>query len=299
LHADLQDYLAHCCRRVEEYLERQLPASGTFPQPLFDAMRYSLFAGGKRIRPAFTFAAAEAVGGDSRAAVPFAAGLEMIHTYSLIHDDLPAMDDDDLRRGRPTSHKAFGEGMAILAGDGLLTDAFAVITSEGVLASHPPERVARIVHELAVAAGSGGMVAGQALDLKLAGRGSVDVATLEFLHTHKTGALIRAAVRVGGIAVGTGPDQLEVLTRYASRLGLAFQIADDVLDVEGTTEELGKTVGSDQGLQKATYPALLGMQESKRLATTLMEEALEELVSLGPAAEHLAALGRFVVERRH
>jgi geranylgeranyl diphosphate synthase type II len=295
---DLTSYLERCCRRVEAYLDRQLPAAASFPQPLFEAMRYSLFAGGKRIRPAFVFAAAEAVGGDGEAALPFAAGLEMIHTYSLVHDDLPAMDDDDLRRGKPTCHKVYGEGTAILAGDGLLTDAFAVVTAPGVLATHPAERVAQIVHELAVAAGSGGMVAGQALDLGAAGHG-VDLATLEFLHTHKTGALIRAAVRVGGLAVGAGPDPLEALTRYASRLGLAFQIADDVLDVEGDPAQLGKPVGSDQGLGKATYPALLGVEESKRLAAQLMEEALAALSMFGAGAEPLAALARFVVERSH
>ncbi|MDF1552749.1 MAG: polyprenyl synthetase family protein [Deferrisomatales bacterium] len=295
---DLPSYLGHCCRRVETYLDRHLPAATAFPQPLFEAMRYSLFAGGKRIRPAFAFAAAEAVGGDGEAVLPFAAGLEMIHTYSLIHDDLPAMDDDDLRRGKPTCHKVFGEGTAILAGDGLLTDAFAVVTAPGVLVDHPAERVARIVHELAVAAGSGGMVSGQALDLEAAGR-SVDVATLEFLHTHKTGALIRAAVRLGGLAAGAGPDSLEALTHYAARLGLAFQIADDVLDVEGSTVQLGKPVGSDQGLGKATYPALLGMEESKRRATQLMDEALGSLEPFGPAGIPLAALARFVVERTH
>ena len=295
---DLPSYLGHCCRRVEAYLDLYLPAATAFPQPLFEAMRYSLFAGGKRIRPAFAFAAAEAVGGDGEAVLPFAAGLEMIHTYSLIHDDLPAMDDDDLRRGKPTCHKVYGEGTAILAGDGLLSDAFAVVTAPGVLARHPAERVARIVHELAVAAGSGGMVAGQALDLDATGR-SVDLATLEFLHTHKTGALIRAAVRVGGLAAGAGPDPLETLTRYAAHLGLAFQIADDVLDVESSTEQLGKPVGSDQGLEKATYPALLGMQESKRRAAQLMDEALEALAPFGPGGVPLAALARFVVERTH
>lgn len=295
---NLTAYMDHCCRSVEAYLDQYLPAASTFPQPLFEAMRYSLFAGGKRLRPALAMAAAEAVGADGEVAVPFAAGLEMIHTYSLVHDDLPAMDDDDLRRGKPTCHKVYGEGTAILVGDGLLTDAFALVTAPKVLARHPAERVARLVHELATAAGSGGMVAGQTLDLNLTGR-SVDLATLEFLHIHKTGALMRAAVRVGGIAAGAEAGPLEALTRFGARLGLAFQIADDVLDVEGSTEQLGKPVGSDQGLGKATYPALVGMEESKRRAAQLLEEALTTLAPLGASGAPLAALARFAVERRH
>jgi len=295
---NLTAYMDRCCRSVEAYLDQYLPAASTFPQPLFEAMRYSLFAGGKRLRPALALAAAEAVGADGEVAVPFAAGLEMIHTYSLVHDDLPAMDDDDLRRGKPTCHKVYGEGTAILVGDGLLTDAFALITASEILARHPAERVVRLAHELATAAGSGGMVAGQTLDLHLTGR-SVDLATLEFLHIHKTGALIRAAVRVGGLAAAAEPEPLEALTQFGARLGLAFQIADDVLDVEGSTEQLGKPVGSDQGLGKATYPALVGLEESKQRAAQLLEEALTALAPLGAAGAPLAALARFAVERRH
>ena len=294
---DLDAFLERCRVAVEGYLEQVLPPSETFPPPLFEAMRYSLFAGGKRIRPAFCLGAAQAAGGDPGAALPFAAALEMIHTYSLIHDDLPAMDDDDLRRGRPTSHVVFGEGIAILAGDGLLTDAFAVLTGPEVLAAHPPERVARVVWEVARAAGSGGMVGGQALDLKSEGV-AVELPVLEFLHTHKTGALIRASTVVGALAAGAAEDQVAALARYAERIGLAFQIADDLLDVEGSTAALGKPVGSDQGLAKATYPALLGLAESKRRAQELLEEGVACLEPFGQAAEALRALGRFVVERR-
>ncbi|MDW7712045.1 MAG: polyprenyl synthetase family protein [Deferrisomatales bacterium] len=295
---DLAAFLDRCRVAVEAHLEQALPGPETFPRPLFEAMRYSLFAGGKRVRPAFCIGAAEAVGGEARAAVPFAAALEMIHTYSLIHDDLPAMDDDDLRRGVPTNHVVYGEGVAILAGDGLLTDAFAVLAHPDVVRDHPPERIARVVWEVARAAGSPGMVGGQVLDLVSEGT-VVDLPVLEFLHTHKTGALIRASTLVGALAGGGGEAEVSALTRFAERIGLAFQIADDVLDVEGATETLGKPVGSDQGLAKATYPALLGLAESKRRAWELMDEGLAYLEPLGAAAEALRALGRFVVERRH
>ncbi len=292
---DLGPFLDRCRERVDGYLDRTLPPADRFPRPLFEAVRYSLFAGGKRIRPAFAIAAAEAVGGGAEEAVPLAAALEMVHTYSLIHDDLPAMDDDDLRRGRPTNHRVYGEGMAVLAGDALLTDAFLVLVEGSTL---PAERVLQAVRVLARAAGSGGMVAGQALDLESEGR-QLDLPTLEFLHTHKTGALIRASVVLGAIAAGAAPEATRALERYAERVGLAFQIADDVLDVEGTTEALGKPVGSDQGRAKATYPAVVGLAEAKRRAEELMREAEEYLDRFGPAGAPLRALARFVVERRH
>ncbi len=295
---DVIAYLDRSREAVDAYLQKVVPPPERFPRPLFEAMRYSLFAGGKRIRPALAFGAAEAAGGEAGAALPFAAALEMIHTYSLIHDDLPAMDDDDLRRGKPTSHRVYGEGIAILAGDALLTDAFWVLTRPEVLAEHPAERVVRAVEVIARAAGSPGMVAGQALDLVCEGR-AVDLATVEFLHVHKTGALIRAATVVGGLAAGAAEADLERLGRYAERLGLAFQIADDVLDVEGTTEELGKPAGSDQGRSKATYPAVVGLEEAKVRARELMGEALECLDPFGERAEPLRALARFVVERQH
>jgi geranylgeranyl diphosphate synthase type II len=295
---DLATRLSRWKSLVDGQLDAWLPGGQTFPQPLFEAMRYSLFAGGKRIRPAFAFAAAEAVGGSAEDALPFAAALEMIHTYSLIHDDLPAMDDDDLRRGMPTSHVLYGEGIAILAGDGLLTDAFAFLTGPEVLARHSAPVVARAVSEIARAAGSRGMVAGQALDLTSEGQ-SVDLPTLEFLHTHKTGAMIRAATVVGGLAGGGGDEALRILALYAERVGLAFQIADDVLDVEGETEVLGKPVGSDERQSKATYPAVIGIGESKRRAVELMESATGCLEPFGGRGDGLAALARFVVERRH
>jgi geranylgeranyl diphosphate synthase type II len=295
---DLGGYLRRCKEAVDAHLDAALPAAETFPRPLYEAMRYSLFAGGKRVRPAFTLAAAEAVGGEAEAALPFAAALEMIHTYSLIHDDLPAMDDDDLRRGKPTNHVVFGEGMAILAGDGLLTDAFFVLTRPEVLEMHPPERVLRAVSTIALAAGRGGMVPGQVLDLASEGK-AVDLPTLEFLHTHKTGALIRAATVVGGLAGGGDESAIASLARYAERVGLAFQIADDILDVEGATETLGKPAGSDQGRAKATYPALLGVSEARRRARDLVESAISWLAPFNGRAEPLRALARFVSERSH
>ncbi len=295
---EVKTYLEACRTRVDEWLDRWLPPADRFPRPLFEAMRYSLFAGGKRMRPALTLAACETLGGEPEAAVPFAAALEMIHTYSLIHDDLPAMDDDDLRRGRPTNHKVFGEGMAVLTGDGLLTDAFSALTDPEVLRVHPPERVVRAVAELARAAGTAGMVGGQALDLASEGR-VPDLPTLEFLHTHKTGALIRAAVVLGALAAGAGEEDLGRLGRFAERVGLAFQIADDILDVEGDPEELGKPVGSDEGRAKATYPALLGLSESRRLMQAIVAEAMDLLTPYGERAATLRALARFVVERRH
>lgn len=295
---DLEERLSFWKAQVESFLDVILPPKGTFPQPLFEAMRYSLFAGGKRIRPAFAFASAEAVGGQSRAVLPFAAAIEMVHTYSLIHDDLPAMDDDDLRRGKATNHVLFGEGMAILAGDALLTDAFGLLVRPEVVANHSPEVILRIVAEVARGAGGPGMVAGQALDLASEGR-EVDLPTLEFLHTHKTGALIRTAVLVGGLAGGANEVALRHLALYGERLGLAFQIADDVLDVEGSTEVLGKPVGSDEGLAKATYPALFGVAESKRRALELMVAAIDCLESFGSRGAALESLARFVVERQH
>jgi geranylgeranyl diphosphate synthase type II len=295
---DLDGRLSAWKSLVEQYLDARLPSAETRPRPLFEAMRYSLFAGGKRIRPAFAFAAAEVFGTPAGAVLPFAAALEMIHTYSLIHDDLPAMDDDDLRRGKPTNHVLYGEGLAILAGDGLLTDAFGLLTSPEVAGSYPPELVVGVVAELARGAGTVGMVAGQALDLTSEGK-ELDLSTLEYLHAHKTGALIRTAVRIGALAAGAGGAALEALTLYAEELGLSFQIADDVLDVTGSTEALGKPVGSDENRAKATYPALLGLEESRRRATELMHSAIARLEPLGQGAECLAALARFVVERQH
>lgn len=279
---------------VEQELEKYF--SETSPAPrLSEAMRYSLKAGGKRIRPALAFAACEAVGGKLEDALPAACALEMIHTYSLIHDDLPAMDDDDFRRGRPTNHKVFGEALAILAGDGLLTEAFRCLSNPGW--KIPADRRLDIVRIVAEGAGANGMVAGQVLDLEHEGK-KCDEKILEKIHKHKTGKLLTASVLAGGRAGGAEGKTYDALLRYGQAIGLAFQIADDILDLTATTEELGKDSKSDLKKGKATYPSVLGMEASKKRAQALLDEALQAIKILGPKSEMLAFLARFIVERR-
>ncbi|OGB89072.1 MAG: polyprenyl synthetase [candidate division NC10 bacterium RIFCSPLOWO2_12_FULL_66_18] len=294
---NLAAIMAERRRQVDEALERWLPQQGDHPPKVHEAMRYSVFAGGKRLRPLLALFACEAVGASPEDAMPAAVALELIHTYSLIHDDLPAMDDDDYRRGRRTCHRVYGEAVAILAGDALLTHAFQV------LADPEPTRVSaagrlQVIAEIAEAAGSRGMVGGQAMDILAEGR-VIDRPTLLYLHTHKTGALIRASVRVGAIAGGAGEEQLQDLTRYGERLGLAFQIVDDILDIEGASTEMGKTAGSDLRRKKATYPAVMGLEESRRQAVHLLQEAKDALRLLGDKGSTLLALADFVGSRRH
>jgi geranylgeranyl diphosphate synthase type II len=311
---ELKPYLDDRRERVNRFLDALLPAprtaAGTPPTPptIEAAMRYSLSAGGKRLRPVLTIAAAEAVGGKVLAAVlSVAASLELIHTYSLIHDDLPAMDNDDLRRGLPTNHKVFGEATAILAGDGLLTLAFELLSRPSVARVVPPRRLAEIIHEIAAAAGYQGMVGGQLLDLQASrpAEGSqtvpqapIDEAALERIHRKKTGALIRASVRAGALVGGANPAALISLSRYGESIGLAFQIMDDILDVEGTSAEMGKTVKSDQTKGKSTYPAVLGLEASKRKLAQAIERALGALARLGPTAEPLRAIAGYIASRR-
>jgi geranylgeranyl diphosphate synthase type II len=308
---ELKPYLDDRRERVNRFLETLLPAirvaDGT-PPTIEAAMRYSLSAGGKRLRPVLAIAAAEAVGGRVSAAVlSVAASLELIHTYSLIHDDLPAMDDDDLRRGLPTNHKVFGEATAILAGDGLLTLAFELLSRPALARAVAPRRLVDIIQEIAAAAGYQGMVGGQLLDLQAsrpsaAGPGrsqaSINEAGLERIHRKKTGALIRASVRAGALVGGAGSGALISLSRYGESIGLAFQIMDDILDVEGTSVELGKAVKNDQTKGKSTYPAILGMDASKRKLTQAIERAVGALARLGPAAEPLRAIAGYVASRR-
>ncbi len=259
-------------------------------------MRYSVFAGGKRIRPILSIAAAEAVGGNVDDAVTAGAAIECIHTYSLIHDDLPAMDDDDFRRGVPTSHKVFGEASAILAGDCLLTAAFSVL-SDASRFSADGARLLGVIHEIAEASGDKGMVGGQQADLESEGK-EVDLPSLEFIHIRKTGALIVASVRAGGILGGGTEPQVKSLTDYAKHLGLAFQITDDILDVTGTRRNMGKETGKDHVRGKATYPALLGLAESKERARELVDRALSSLNDFGDRARPLQAIARLVIERQ-
>jgi len=292
----LGDYLSERCRLIEAALADALPEQpGTSAARLLEAMRYSLFAGGKRIRPVLALAACEAVGGRIESAIGLACALEMIHTYSMIHDDLPCMDDDDLRRGKPTNHKIYGEAMATLAGDALLTDAFKVLARSGD-GGLPPALVLEVVAELAEAAGSGGMVAGQAIDILSEGV-PTDPTKLEYLHSKKTGALFLAAVRGGARLGGANEPQLERLSAYGRALGLAFQVTDDILDVEASTEQLGKRTHKDEARGKATYPALLGLEQSREFARSLVVRAHEELTSFGERAEALRRIASFVVER--
>ena len=292
---DIQRYLKERAELVESALERSVIATAGPGERLLEAMRYSLLAGGKRLRPILALAACEAVGGEAADAMGLACALEMIHTYSLIHDDLPCMDDDDLRRGRPTNHKVYGEAMATLAGDGLLTDAFKVLARSSTNRV-PAAVVLDVVAELSEAAGSPGMVIGQAIDILSEGQ-ATDLATLEYLHARKTGALFLASVRGGGMLGGGDHVQLDALTEYGRALGLAFQVIDDILDVEASAEQLGKRTHKDDAHGKATYPALMGVEKSRAFAHDLKRRAIGALASFDERAEPLRQLAAFVVER--
>jgi geranylgeranyl diphosphate synthase type II len=274
-----------------------------FPQPqgpaatVMRAMQYSLFAGGKRLRPILCLAGAEAVGGHAKALLPVACSLELIHTYSLIHDDLPAMDNDDLRRGRPTNHKVFGEAMALLAGDGLLTEAFRMMTEMELPEPIPAQALLRTIGLIAAAAGYQGMVGGQTVDIEYTGK-KVDSSLLQFLHTRKTGALITAAVAAGAILGGGSEAEIRALTAYGESIGLAFQIADDILDVEGDSKLMGKGTGGDVRKQKITYPAVVGLEQSKKLKKELIEQAITALGPFGAGAEPLRHLANYIIERK-
>ena len=293
---DLVEIMAERRALVDAALERWLPPAGEPPPTIHEAMRYSVFAGGKRLRPMLALFGCEAVGGKLDDAMPAAVALELIHTYSLVHDDLPAMDDDDYRRGRPTCHKVYGEAVAILAGDALLTHAFRVLADPGATGV-PAARRLQVVAEISAAAGSVGMVGGQTMDIQAEGK-TPDPATLLTLHSKKTGALLRVSLRAGGLAGGADDAALASLTTYGERLGLAFQIVDDILDIEGSSAEMGKTAGSDLRKQKATYPAVFGLEASRREAARLLEEAREAVRPLGGGGAVLAALADFVGRRR-
>ena len=279
--------------RVDRCLEGLFEQRHVVEPRLEAAMRHGLLVGGKRLRPILVYAAGRALGADDDELDIPAAAIELIHAYSLVHDDLPAMDDDDLRRGQPTVHKAFDEASAILAGDALQTLAFEL------LARSPSPRLGPLVATLAKASGRDGMAAGQALDLAAVGE-RPDLATLETMHRHKTGALIRAAVRLGGlVAVAEDDSRLGALDTYAAAMGLAFQVHDDVLDVTGDTDTLGKTSGADAARDKPTYPALLGLDGARAKAGALIDEALDAIAPLGEAAAPLAGLARYMIERDH
>lgn len=306
-----REYLRARRDEIDAALERVLPAPPACPAIVSEAMRYSLFAGGKRLRPILALASAEVVAvargldvpGARRQALPGACAIEMIHTYSLIHDDLPAMDNDTLRRGRPTLHIVYGEGIAILAGDGLLAEAFALMAREPADADAGlTARKLRAIGTVAGAAGAAGMVGGQAIDLQAAARRveageAMDKDALRAMHARKTGALIRASA-VAGAIMGGGPDKtIAVIDRFAGDLGLAFQIVDDILDVEGAAEQLGKTAGKDAAAGKPTYPALYGLEESHRLAAECIGRAERTLAEAGLAAGPLVGIARWVIQR--
>ena len=292
---DLSAYLTQRQTLVEKALDASLPL--TYPEKIYEAMRYSLLAGGKRLRPILCLATCELVGGTIEMAMPTACALEMIHTMSLIHDDLPAMDNDDYRRGKLTNHKVYGEDIAILAGDGLLSYAFEFVATQ--TPNVPANQVLQVIARLGRAVGAAGLVGGQVVDLDSEGLTDVSEETLTFIHTHKTGALLEACVVCGAILAEANETEIERLSRYARNLGLAFQIVDDILDITATQEELGKTAGKDLTAQKVTYPSLWGIEESKRQAQQLIAEAKAELSHYGDRAIPLLAIADFITNRTH
>ena len=299
------DYVAERRAEIERALATVLPASPDCPDAVADAMRYSLTAGGKRLRPILCLASAEAVGGNRAHAMPAACAIELIHTYSLIHDDLPAMDNDTMRRGRPTLHVVAGEGMAILAGDGLLTEAFHLMAREPRSAGAAvAARKLRVIEVVAAAAGPVGMVGGQAIDLACvtpdpSGTTAppLDAAGLQTMHAKKTGAMIRAAAAAGAIMGGGSDEQIAAIDRAAAELGLAFQIVDDILDVEGASAALGKTAGKDAAAGKPTYPGFFGLEASRRMAEECFARAEAALAAGGIADSRLLGIGRWIVDR--
>ncbi|AFZ12941.1 Polyprenyl synthetase [Crinalium epipsammum PCC 9333] len=292
---DLSSYLAQIQPQVEAALDNSLPV--VYPEKIYEAMRYSLLAGGKRLRPILCLATCEMLGGTTAMAMPTACALEMVHTMSLIHDDLPAMDNDDYRRGKLTNHKVYGEDIAILAGDGLLAYSFEYIAkaTQGV----PAEQVLQVIAQLSHAVGATGLVGGQVVDLECEGKSDTSVETLTYIHTHKTGALLESCVVCGAILASASAEVLQKLSRYAQNIGLAFQIVDDILDITATQEELGKTAGKDLQAQKATYPSIWGLDQSRRQAQKLVDEAKAELASFGEKGRPLMAIADFITSRTH
>jgi geranylgeranyl diphosphate synthase type II len=295
---ELKEYLKEKKNLVEAFLTMYF-GQPFKPAILHESMSYSIAAGGKRVRPVLCIAAYEACGGRAEDVVPQAASIELIHTYSLIHDDLPAMDNDDLRRGKPTNHKVFGDGMAILAGDGLLTEAFSLLGDPRYRhASISDAAIIKIIYELAYAAGAHGMVGGQAQDL-MSENAEPDADTLSFIHHHKTAALLSVSVRMGGILAGADEAKINGLNKYGDNIGLAFQVVDDILDIEGDTEVIGKPKGSDEKKKKMTYPSLYGIEESKKKAKDLIDTAVAALSVFDEKAEPLRAIARYLYERKN
>jgi len=296
---DLNNYLKEKRKLVDSFLKEYISAKKRqkdCPKNLAEAMGYALTAGGKRVRPILAIASYEAAGGRSPmgSVLPVASSIELIHTYSLIHDDLPAMDNDDFRRNKPTTHKAFGEAEAILAGDALLTDAFNIISR----ADAKPALLLKVIQELSYGSGPEGMVGGQSMDIMLEGE-KANKKQLSYIHTHKTGALIRASIRIGAIMANASPAKLGALTEYGEKIGLAFQVTDDILDVTCTMEEMGKPTGSDDAKGKNTYPSIFGLEEARKIAGKLVNDSLTALKGFGKKAEPLEEIAKYILARRN
>lgn len=290
---NLTEYLRRQSEIVDEALERLLPGASESPAVVHEAIRYSTLNGGKRIRPILALAASDAVGGKVEATLPAACAIECIHSFSLIHDDLPCMDNDDFRRGRPTTHRAFDEATALLAADGLIALAFEIVAgTPGV----PASVVVEVSRLIARATGTRGMVGGQILDMQAQGR-DVDLSEVEEIHRRKTGALLETAVVIGGMLGGGSEEQVSALSRYGRKIGLAFQIADDILDLQGDPEKLGKTVGSDLRMQKSTYPSIIGIEKSRQMAEDAIDDALAALTIFDERADPLRHIARYIIER--
>ncbi|HID31675.1 MAG TPA: polyprenyl synthetase family protein [Desulfobacterales bacterium] len=294
---DLKAYLNAKRQWVDQALKKSFPEPRGPASDVIRAMTYSLFAGGKRLRPILCLAGAHAVGGEERHVLPVACALEMIHTYSLIHDDLPVMDNDDLRRGKPTNHKVFGEAVALLAGDGLLTEAFRLMATMNLSEGIEPRALLKVMGLIAEGAGYQGMVGGQVVDIQSEGK-EVDFSLVKFIHTHKAGALIAASVLSGAILGGGDEPQVDAISSYGQKTGLAFQIADDILDIEGDREKMGKAMGGDAQKGKLTYPAVMGLESSKAIQRELVEQAIQSLEPFDHRADPLRHIARYIIERK-
>lgn len=294
---DLKQYITEKREAVDSFFHSYFKEQRK-PSVLQQAMLYSLFAGGKRIRPILALASYEACGGNPTEIVPYASTLELVHTYSLIHDDLPAMDNDDLRRGKPTNHKIYGEAIAILAGDALLTEAFSILSDSSLPSTVKEADLLRALREIALASGLNGMVAGQVQDI-LSENLDPDHETVEFIHMHKTASLIRASVMMGPILYGSSKDILDALSEYGNNIGLAFQVIDDILDIEGDAKELGKPIGSDERSNKMTYPSLYGIEKSRDIAKNLIFSAVSSLSSFSSKADPLREIANYLLNRRN
>jgi geranylgeranyl diphosphate synthase, type II len=291
---DINAYISGSKKLVDQYLDQLLSAESEAPSTIHKAMRYSIFAGGKRVRPILTLAAGESLAGERAILFHLGAAIEMMHTYSLIHDDLPALDNDDLRRGLPTCHKVFGDAMAILAGDALMTRCYQILAD---LPGLPDSSRISIIREIAAATGTvDGMIGGQVVDLESEGK-TVDAGVLEYIHHSKTGALLSACVRCGAMAAGAQASELRALTEFGNKIGLVFQIVDDILDVTSSSEVLGKTAGKDVKVKKVTYPAFYGIEASRQKARELVSSALENIGDLGEEATPLRSLAQFIISR--